>query len=162
MTPQDIADLLQREGRGESTGEYDATLEEEHVVQRRTELLAEVLKTCKELRASDQIQLEVAAEKLGDGSRDEAWRLPYGDSGILSFFLEELAKDDISNKLKIHSLRIVGNSCADINKNRALMVENGRLEAVIRQLRDESVVQFTIPVLYNVMVDYGTCTRHRR
>ncbi|EGX91159.1 Armadillo-type fold domain containing protein [Cordyceps militaris CM01] len=154
MTPQDIADLLQREGRGESTGEYDATLEEEHVVQRRTELLAEVLKTCKELRASDQIQLEVAAEKLGDGSRDEAWRLPYGDSGILSFFLEELAKDDISNKLKIHSLRIVGNSCADINKNRALMVENGRLEAVIRQLRDESVVQFTIPVLYNVMVDY--------
>lgn len=81
--------------------------------------------------------------------------MPYGNSGILTFFLEELAKDDISNKLKIHSLRIVGNACADTNKNRALAVENKRLAAVIRQLSDESVVQFTIPVLYNVMVDYG-------
>lgn len=81
--------------------------------------------------------------------------MPYGDSGILTFFLEELAKDDISNKLKIQSLRIVGNACADTNKNRALMMVENRLEAVIRQLSDESVVQFTIPVLYNVMVDYG-------
>lgn len=90
----------------------------------------------------------------------EAWRLPYGDSGILAFFLEELAKDGISNKLKIQSLRIVGNACADTNKNRALMVEGNRLEAVIRQLSDESVVQFTIPVLYNVMVDYGMWLHH--
>ncbi|KAJ4150371.1 hypothetical protein LMH87_011123 [Akanthomyces muscarius] len=154
MTPQDIADLLQRNGRGESAEEYDETLEAESVVQRRTELLADVLKSCQELRASDRTQLEAVAEKLGDGSRDEAWRLPYGDSGILAFFLEELAKDGISNKLKIQSLRIVGNACADTNKNRALMVEGNRLEAVIRQLSDESVVQFTIPVLYNVMVDY--------
>ncbi|KAM3511717.1 hypothetical protein MY11210_004607 [Beauveria gryllotalpidicola] len=154
MTPQEIADLLQREGRVEPTEDYDETLEPEYAVQRRTELLAGVLETCKELRASDQAQLEVVAEKLGDGSRDEAWRLPYGDSGILTFFLQELAKQDITNKLKIHALRIVGNACADTNKNRALAVEDRRLEAVIRQLSDESVVQFTIPVLYNVMVDY--------
>ncbi|XWW98423.1 hypothetical protein V2A60_006423 [Cordyceps javanica] len=154
MTPQDIADLLRREGRGDATEEYDATLEEQSAVQRRTELLADVLKTCNELRASDPAQLAEVAEKLGDGSRDEAWRLPYGDSGILAFFLQELAKDNITNKLKTHSLRIVGNACADTNKNRALMVEEGRLDAVVRQLSDESVVQFTIPVLYNVLVDY--------
>lgn len=81
--------------------------------------------------------------------------MPYGDSGILTFFLGELAKDDISNMLKVHSLRIVGNACADTNKNRALLVEEKRLEAVVKQLSDESVVQYTIPVLYNVMVDYG-------
>ncbi|PQK16890.1 hypothetical protein BB8028_0007g00900 [Beauveria bassiana] len=154
MTPQEIANLLLREGRGESTEDYDETIEPEYAAQRRTDLLAGVLETCKELRASDQAQLEVVAEKLGDGSRDEAWRLPYGDSGILTFFLEELAEEDITNKLKIHALRIVGNACADTNKNRALAVEDRRLEAVIRQLSDESVVQFTIPVLYNVMVDY--------
>ncbi len=70
MTPQDIADLLQRNGRGESAEEYDETLEAESVVQRRTELLADVLKSCQELRASDRTQLEAVAEKLGDGSRD--------------------------------------------------------------------------------------------
>ncbi|KAJ6790141.1 hypothetical protein PWT90_08868 [Aphanocladium album] len=154
MTPDDIANLLQREGSGDSAEEYDETLESESVVQRRTELLAEVLKTCTELQDSDRTQLEVVAEKLGDGSRDEAWRLPYGDSGILAFFFDVLANDDISNKLKIHSLRIAGNACADTNKNRALAVERNRLGAVIRQLSDESVVQYTIPVLYNVMVDY--------
>lgn len=70
MTPQDVADLLQRNGRGESTEEYDETLETESAVQRRTELLADVLKSCQELRASDRVQLEAVAEKLGDGSRD--------------------------------------------------------------------------------------------
>lgn len=70
MTPQDIADLLQREGSGDSNEEYDQTLEAESVVQRRNDLLADVLKTCTELQTSDRAQLEVVAEKLGDGSRD--------------------------------------------------------------------------------------------
>lgn len=74
MTPQDIADLLQREGSGGQEDDYDETLESESVVQRRTELLADVLKTCAELlRNSDVGQLEVVAEKLGDGSRDGTW-----------------------------------------------------------------------------------------
>jgi len=30
-----------------------------------------------------------------------------------------------------------------------------RLNSVIRQLSDESLIPFTIPVLYNIMVDYG-------
>ncbi|OAA70670.1 Armadillo-type fold domain containing protein [Cordyceps fumosorosea ARSEF 2679] len=154
MTPQDIEDLLKREGHGEFSEEYDMALETVSNVQRRTELLADVLKTCKELRAEDRTQLEIAAEKLGDGSRDEAWRVPYGNSGILDFFLEELAKEDITHKLKIHSLRVVGNSCAEMNKNRALMLQGRHMEMVIRQLSDESVVHVAIPVLYNIMVDY--------
>lgn len=70
MTPQDIQDLLQREGSGDAGDDYDETQEAESVVQRRTELLADVLKTCNELRASDTAQLATVAEKLGDGSRD--------------------------------------------------------------------------------------------
>ncbi|KAJ2960787.1 hypothetical protein NQ176_g11034 [Zarea fungicola] len=156
MTPQDIADLLQREGSGGQEDDYDETLESGSVVQRRTELLADVLKTCTELlRHADVDQLEVVAEKLGDGSRDTAWRLPYGDSGILSFFLQQLAREDLTNKLKIHSLRIVGNTCADTTKNRARLVEEKGMETIINQLEDETVVQYTIPVLYNVMVEYG-------
>lgn len=78
MTPQDIADLLQREGSGGQEDDYDETLESGSVVQRRTELLADVLKTCTELlRHADVDQLEVVAEKLGDGSRDSTWQLQF-------------------------------------------------------------------------------------
>lgn len=81
--------------------------------------------------------------------------MPYGDSGILSFFLQQLSREDITKKLKIHSLRIVGNTCADTTKNRARLVEEKGMETIINQLKDETVVQYTIPVLYNVMVEYG-------
>lgn len=84
-----------------------------------------------------------------------AWRLPYGDSGILEFFVDVLAGEVLSHNLKIHSLRLVGNSCADTDENRARIVDGSHLATVIRQLQDESVIQYTIPVLYNILVDYG-------
>jgi hypothetical protein len=85
--------------------------------------------------------------------------LPYGESGILDFFIDCLGSDGLTETLKIHSLRLIGNSCADTGENRARLVKDGRLSAVIRQLEDENVIQFTIPVLYNIMVDYGkNCT----
>lgn len=49
----------------------------------------------------------------------------------------------------------MGNSCADTDENRARVVERGSLIAVIGRLKDESLIPFTIPVLYNVLVDYG-------
>lgn len=81
--------------------------------------------------------------------------MPYGESGILSFFLDRLADDSLSQAVKIHSLRIIGNSCADTNENRARLVQDNRLAVVIGQLDDECVIQYSIPVLYNIMVDYG-------
>lgn len=43
-----------------------------------------------------------------------SWRAPYGQSGILKFFLEVIASTDaIGTDLLLHSLRLVGNSCAD-------------------------------------------------
>lgn len=43
-----------------------------------------------------------------------SWRAPYGRVGILDFFLRLIAtKEDIDNDLLLHSLRLIGNSCAD-------------------------------------------------
>lgn len=43
-----------------------------------------------------------------------SWRGPIGQSGILKFFLEVIsAKKDVDVNLLLHSLRLVGNSCAD-------------------------------------------------
>jgi hypothetical protein len=41
------------------------------------------------------------------------WRLPYGESGILDFFLAVIGAPSVSHDLLLHSLRLVGNSCAD-------------------------------------------------
>lgn len=84
-----------------------------------------------------------------------AWRVPLGQSGILDLFLEILAEDGLSQGLKVHSLRLIGNSCADTDENRGRLVADNRLNSVIRQLSDDSLIPFTIPVLYNIMVDYG-------
>lgn len=41
------------------------------------------------------------------------WRIPIGDSGILNFFLEIFSGHDLRHVLRIHILRVIGNSCAD-------------------------------------------------
>lgn len=84
-----------------------------------------------------------------------AWRLPLGESGILDFFLTLLAEDNLREGLQIHALRLTGNSCADTDQNRARVVTEDRLSYVSRHLQNESLLLFTVPVLYNVMVDYG-------
>lgn len=43
----------------------------------------------------------------------EKWRIPLGDSGILSFFLQTLNTHVLEPELKIQILRLVGNACAD-------------------------------------------------
>ncbi|KYK60246.1 hypothetical protein DCS_01383 [Drechmeria coniospora] len=154
MTPQDIEALLQQHGSGQSQDEYDDSLETESVREHRVAFLSPVLNLCQVLLSAKSSELEIIAQKLGDGSRDVAWRLPFGRSGILEFFLEALADQGLSKGLRVHSLRIVGNSCADTDENRERTVDDGRLLAVIRQLDDETLIPFTIPVLYNVMVDY--------
>jgi hypothetical protein len=84
-----------------------------------------------------------------------AWRIPFGDSGILDFFLQALAVDGLRPGLYLHSLRLVGNSCADTDENRARVVQGNHFPSLYRRLQDESLIPFTIPVLYNILVDYG-------
>lgn len=74
-----------------------------------------------------------AAEVLANGSRDRmcrnvtpkgrkakqadsciaGWRIPFGEAGILDFFLGILAMDGVEHNLKLHTLRLIGNACAD-------------------------------------------------
>ncbi|KAG5781633.1 hypothetical protein H9Q73_004705 [Fusarium xylarioides] len=157
MSPQDVAVLIQREGSGASPETYDAANEPEDAVLKRTKLLSSVLET---LKQQDPSSLEATAKALGDGSRDVAWRLPYGDSGIFEFFLDILASDEEQPPgVKVQALRVTGNSCADTDQNRARVVEGKYIVSFIKHLQDMSLVPYLIPVLYNVLVDYEPAQR---
>ncbi|CCT69896.1 uncharacterized protein FFB20_11803 [Fusarium fujikuroi] len=157
MSPQDVAVLIQREGSGASPETYDAANESDDAVVKRTKLLSSVLET---LKQQDPSSLEATAKALGDGSRDVAWRLPYGDSGILEFFLDILAADEEQpHGVKVQALRVTGNSCADTDQNRARVVEGKYIVSFIKHLQDMSLVPYLIPVLYNVLVDYEPAQR---
>lgn len=41
------------------------------------------------------------------------WRIPFCESGILDFFLEVIATDDVDLDLSSQTLRLIGNACAD-------------------------------------------------
>ncbi|KAF4977959.1 hypothetical protein FZEAL_5585 [Fusarium zealandicum] len=155
MTPEDVAELLQREGSGVSPNDYDETKETQEARSKRTESLKNVLETCQQASQQQSSTLEAIAKSLGDGSRDVAWRLPYGESGILEFFLEILASSEQqSHGVKIHALRITGNSCADTDENRARVVDGKFLVPIMDHLQDENLIPYLIPVLYNILVDY--------
>lgn len=42
-----------------------------------------------------------------------SWRLPIEESGVLDFFLSILPEDGLRQSLRIQTLRVIGNSCAD-------------------------------------------------
>ncbi|KJZ78567.1 hypothetical protein HIM_01958 [Hirsutella minnesotensis 3608] len=158
MTPQELESLLQQHGSAYSQIQVNDGAKAAADNQ-RVELLAPVLSQCQDTWASKSSDVTALAQKLGDGSRDVAWRLPLGDSGILAFFLKVLAEDDVPNGLKVHALRLVGNSCADTEPNRARLVEDDGLSIVIRHLHDETLIPYTVPVLYNILVDYVPAQR---
>ena len=96
-----------------------------------------------------------------------------GDSGILEFFLGIIEMDGISQPLKIHALRLIGNTCADTgswlspwdivyvvltvpDENRGRLVNAGRLPSIISNLDDPEILPYALPVLYNVLTDFGT------
>jgi hypothetical protein len=89
---------------------------------------------------------------------------------VLHFFLEILNSHVLENTLKIHVLRLVGNSCADTGKvnlipvnilltfqdeNRSRVITSNYLPSIILQLKETSLLPFVIPVLFNICVDYG-------
>lgn len=83
------------------------------------------------------------------------WRSAFGRSGILEFFLKIVASGTSRRELCIQSLRIIGNCCADTDENRARLVQANYLPSIICRLQDERLLPCTVPVLFNVLVDYG-------
>ncbi|KAI9151571.1 Rap1 GTPase-GDP dissociation stimulator 1-A [Paramyrothecium foliicola] len=152
LTPDEVAALLQQNGSSASFDDNASQPADPN--QKRVELLNPVLDACEEAWKSGSETIDLLAQKLGDGSRDVAWRIPYGESGVLDFFLRVLAAGGLRQGLQVHTLRIIGNSCADTDENRARLVQDKRLELVVRELQDVSLIPFTIPVLFNILVDY--------
>lgn len=122
--------------------------------QKRTEKLKSILPTIAQLWWCRSEHMELATEKLADGSRNPKWRVPMGESGILKFFLQILSAHALNSKLKIQILRLVGNSCADTDENRSRVVSLSILPSIIDLLDNSSTLPFAIPVLYNICLDY--------
>ncbi|KAF7949618.1 uncharacterized protein EAE97_003127 [Botrytis byssoidea] len=159
-----IADIFKLE-ESVSAEDMDMDDDAEEVVdiedrERRTERLKAVLGTLAQLWWQDSTSINEAAEKLADGSRDPKWRVPLGDSGTLNFFLELLSTHTLRHALKLQILRLVGNSCADTDENRARVVASNCIPLIISQLSDTNLLAFAIPVLYNVCVDYVPAQQH--
>ncbi|RAL13635.1 putative GTP binding protein [Aspergillus homomorphus CBS 101889] len=96
-----------------------------------------------------------AAEILANGSRKAPWRILYGQAGVLDFFLQLVASTEIiDDDLIFHSLRLVGNSCADTNENREILIRNNYFSAIVRHLTNEKLIQVAIPVLYNICIEF--------
>ncbi len=135
MTPDDVQKLFQS---GPPAADESRLSEKAD----RIAALRNVLVFSEQLWRTGDPELDLIAEKLGDGSRDgelashgrtgqqigrpgmdprvmranekvALWRLPIGESGLLSFFLGILSTEGLRQSLSIHALRLIGNSCAD-------------------------------------------------
>ncbi|KAI0477112.1 ARM repeat-containing protein [Xylariaceae sp. FL0804] len=102
-------------------------------------------------------QIEAMAAGAADAARDESWRRPVGESGLLEFFCGVVGSDGLRPSLVTHALRVIGNACADLDENRERVVASGCLPHVVSLLNQDAatgLLAFAIPVLFNVCVDY--------
>ncbi|KAF7712443.1 Uncharacterized protein PECH_003238 [Penicillium ucsense] len=139
--------------------ELHASLEQADADARRgrrdPETLQSVLEIIHKLWTSDSEYLALAAEILANGSRDGSWRVPIGQSGILKFFLDLVSSTlKVDIKLLLHSLRLIGNSCADTNENRQIVIDGRYTSAIIRHFLNPELVHVAIPVIYNICMDF--------
>ncbi|PHH66496.1 hypothetical protein CDD81_6971 [Ophiocordyceps australis] len=151
MPSQDVVRLLKEHGGDGVLGDSSAA---RVACIRRTSLLQPILADLKEAYLHDSAKAVEIAQALGDGSRDEAWREPLGNSGILDLCLDMLSDEELSIALNLQALRVVGNSCAYQDKNRARLVHNERLGSVIRHVQNDQLMAMAIPALFNIVCDY--------
>ncbi|KAF4760106.1 hypothetical protein HAV15_007399 [Penicillium sp. str.  len=139
--------------------ELHASLEEADANAKRgrrdADTLRSVSATLQKLWASNSEYLVQATEIIADGSRDPSWRAPFGQSGVLKFFLDVVSlKGEVDTSLLLHSLRVIGNSCADTDENREIVIKGNYTLAIIRYFLDPDLVFVAIPVIYNICMDY--------
>lgn len=84
------------------------------------------------------------------------------------------SKEQTDTGLLLHSLRLVGNSCADTGRvqrllldkhrtktnthsdeNRGIVIDGEYISAVIRHFVNPDLIHVAIPVIYNICMDYG-------
>ncbi|CAK7266535.1 hypothetical protein SEPCBS119000_002078 [Sporothrix epigloea] len=166
MQPADIRQIFQEQpapfpGHNAYSPTTGAELSSSEKAQ-RTASLQQVLFALQQYWISGSANIDIAAEILADNSRDASWRIPIGESGLLDYFLGILSVDGLRQSLKVNTLRLIGNSCADEapDDNRARVVAGNHLGRIVFMLGDDSVLAYVIPVLYNICVDYEPAQLH--
>ncbi|KAI1089706.1 ARM repeat-containing protein [Rostrohypoxylon terebratum] len=139
MTPDQIQVLFRDAPEDEDSG---------------TQALKAVLDEAQQLKEEKSPELRTLAEKLAIGSREVPWRIPIGKSGLLGLFLDIIRGEDLDPDLTSYALRIIGNTCADQDENRQRVIDSGRLPDLVKLLTEDAFLQFAVPVLYNICVDY--------
>ncbi|KHJ33476.1 putative gtp binding protein [Erysiphe necator] len=123
--------------------------------ERRSIKLTKILPILAQLWWLNPERLDITTELLANGSRETIWRIPLGDSGVLEFFLQIFSRHELRSSLKIHVLRLIGNSCADTDENRSrIAASSDYFLAITKQLKFPSMLPYALPVLYNICVDY--------
>ncbi|KAL2065963.1 hypothetical protein VTL71DRAFT_3633 [Oculimacula yallundae] len=125
----------------------------------KTAYLKHILPVAVHLWQSGSSLLDLTAEKLADASREARWRIPIGDSGFLDFFLEILPTCDNRKILLLHTLRLIGNACADVDSNRVKCLSRNSLDCIIHHLKDPVLSTVVIVVIYNVCLDFEPAQR---
>ncbi|KAI0412395.1 armadillo-type protein [Xylaria grammica] len=122
----------------------------------RTKVLGRVADIARSLWKTEpgSPDLDILAQKSGDAARVEANREPLGESGLLEFFCSVLSTQGVRPTLIAQCLRIIGNSSADQDENRARVLASGCLPSIVSLLNNSSVLAYVIPVLFNICVDY--------
>ncbi|KAK7931312.1 Rap1 GTPase-GDP dissociation stimulator 1 [Apiospora marii] len=149
MTPDDVAAVFARKDYVE-----DDTRVSEEGQASRLEALSPLLTEVRGLWEGGAVELDLIVQKIGDGSREVAWRKPLGESGMLDFFLGLVNNDGLRPALVMHTLRIIGNCCADTDENRARLVTANCMPRLVNLLNTDSLLPLIIPVLFNIIVDY--------
>ncbi|KAI9755590.1 MAG: hypothetical protein M1835_000804 [Candelina submexicana] len=120
----------------------------------RLEALRDVRGTLDQMWWCNSDFLVTAAEVLADGSRDPKWRKPFGETGVLYFFLGILGTDRVEDGLMLQALRLVGNSCADTDENRQRLFDSGCFPALMKHLNNAVLVSIAVPAIFNVCTDF--------
>ncbi|EED18349.1 GTP binding protein, putative [Talaromyces stipitatus ATCC 10500] len=122
--------------------------------QRGPQLLGGVAAILQKLWQSESQYLVEAADALANASRDPSWRIPFGQSGVLQFFLQLISIPEVNKDLLFHSLRLIGNSCADTDENREIVVSNNYTRAIMRLVLNPELAHVAIPVIYNICNEF--------
>ncbi|KAI4125694.1 MAG: hypothetical protein LQ338_004122 [Usnochroma carphineum] len=117
---------------------------------RDIEVLKWIRTVLDQLRLLDPEDLAESANVLANGSRDASWRLPFGQSGLLDFFLHVTTLEETEVDLLAPALRFIGNTCADSDVNREIAISSEYLPSIITRLQERELTAITISVIYNI------------
>ncbi|KAJ1337944.1 importin subunit alpha-6/7 [Microdochium nivale] len=156
MTPEDIEHLFAgvevvapedaAVAAGDEAGEAASSLAAQ---------LQPVLDSLRELWESGSLRLDEAAQAVANGSRNESWRKPLGESGILDFFLSLLATEQaLRPALLLQILRLMGNACADTDVNRQRVIDASVLPKLVALLDQDAILPIVLVVLNNLCNDH--------